>query len=55
MPRPAGEVHSFRLPAGKARELKELTGRTVSEVAREQILAVIEQAKLLRAREEKQA
>jgi len=52
MPRPAGEVHSIRLPLGKAQELKELTGRTVSEVAREQILAVIEQAKLLKAKEQ---
>jgi hypothetical protein len=50
----AGEVHSFRLPAGKARELYELTGRKVGTVAREQVLAVIEAAKLQKAKESKQ-
>jgi hypothetical protein len=46
----AGEVHSFRLPAGKAKELFELTGRKVGTVAREQVLAVIEAAKLEQTR-----
>jgi hypothetical protein len=50
----AGEVHSIRLPSGAAKELKELTGRSVSTVARQQILAVIAAAKM-KAQQEQQA
>lgn len=45
MPRPAGEVHSIRLPAGAAADLKELLGMSVSTFCRQQVLASIELAK----------
>lgn len=45
MARPAGEVHSIRLPSGSAAELQELTGMKVSTFCRQQVLATIELAK----------
>lgn len=42
MPKPAGEVHSIRLPSGAAAELKRLSGQKVSTVARTLLLAYIE-------------
>lgn len=41
----AGEVHSIRLPAGTAAELRELTGERVSTKARQLILAYIARVK----------
>lgn len=48
----AGEVHSIRLPAGTAKELFELTGMRVSTAARQQILAIIQRAKLEKSKQE---
>lgn len=46
----AGEVHSIRLPAGKARELEELTGQKVSTFCRTVVLSTIERIKLEKER-----
>ena len=45
----AGEVHSIRLPAGTASELRELTGERVSTKCRQLILAYIERVKAERS------
>lgn len=41
----AGEVHSIRLPAGTAREVREVTGEKISTLARRLVLAYLERAK----------